>query len=82
MERIEVLKHISEIVRSSLMRQDIIITDTSAVEEIEGWGSLENAMIITALEQDYKIKFKLSELLSWHTIGELADLIIAKVESN
>ncbi len=78
MNKEEIYNHLTDIIRQSLNTPSLMLTPDSTVENTEGWGSLENAMIITSIEQDYNIKFKLSELLSWHTLDELTDLIIKK----
>ena len=53
--------------------------ETTKPDEILGWDSLSNAMIITSIEKEFGIKFKFSDMIAWKTIGELADIVIKKL---
>lgn len=78
MTKQEIIHKIEEIVATSLNHHDFVMTESTKPEEITGWDSMANAMILTAIEQEYGIKFKFSDMIAWHTIGELADIIIKK----
>jgi acyl carrier protein len=51
-----------------------ISRETNA-HDIENWDSLRNIQLITAVETDFKIKFKLRELMAMKNVGDLIDLI-------
>ncbi len=78
MNKQEIIQTIESIVASSLNHHDFVMKEESKPEEITGWDSMANAMILTSIEQEYGIKFKFSDMIAWHTIGELADIIIKK----
>lgn len=80
MERQSILDKLREIIASSVAQPGLVLTEQTSQSDIEGWHSLENAMIITAIEEEYHCRFKLTELLSWKTMGDLIDLIISKQE--
>ena len=79
MDKKEILEKIESIVAVSLNHHDFVMTEESKPEEITGWDSLSNAMILTAIEQEFGIKFKFSDMIAWKTIGELADLVAKKI---
>lgn len=79
MEKKNILEKIETIVSASLSHHDFTMTESTKPEEIIGWDSMANAMILTAIEQEFGIKFKFADMLSWHTVGELADVIIKKL---
>ena len=79
MTKQEIIQKIESIVAASLNHHDFVMKEESKPEEITGWDSLSNAMILTAIEQEFGIKFKFSDMIAWKTIGELADLVAKKI---
>jgi len=79
MDKKEVLEKIETIVAASVNHHDFTITEITIPEDVRAWDSLANAMIITAIEQEFNIKFKFMELSSWKTVDDLADIIIRKI---
>ena len=78
MEKKEILEKIEAIVATSLNYHDFTMTEDTKPEEITGWDSMANAMILTAIEQEYGIKFKFADMLAWKTVGQLAEIVLAK----
>ena len=79
MEKNEVIKKIEEIVATCVNHHDFTMTEATKPDEIVGWDSLSNAMILTTIEKELGIKFKFSDMIAWHTIGELVDIILKKI---
>lgn len=80
MEKKNILEKIETIVAVSLSHRDFTISETTKPEEITGWDSMANAMILTAIEQEFGIKFKFADMLAWKTVGQLADIVRLKTE--
>lgn len=79
MEKNEVINKVEAIVATCVNHHDFTMTEATKPDEIVGWDSLSNAMILTAIEQEFGVKFKFSDMIAWKTIGELADIIIKKL---
>ncbi len=47
------------------------ITATSSPETIRGWDSLRNILLVTVLEERYRVKLTLAELMAMNTVGDL-----------
>ena len=45
------------------------------ISDIGGWNSLVQAIIINDIEEEFNFKFKLRDLVSWKTIGELINTV-------
>lgn len=82
MEKKEILEKIESIVAASLNHHDFMMTEETKPEEITGWDSMANAMILTAIEQEFSIKFKFADMLAWKTVGELSEIVLKKIESS
>lgn len=79
MERKEIFKKIDSIISTSVNHHNFTLTDDTNPADIEKWDSLANAMIITAVQQEFGIKLKFAELMVWKTIGQFVDIIQKKL---
>ena len=52
----------------------------SNASTVDGWDSLAHINLITAIEQEFGIRFALGELESLKNVGEMIDLIRAKLK--
>ncbi len=78
MDKQKVINSIEKIVATCVNHHDFTMSEETKPDEIVGWDSLSNAMILTAIEQEFGVKFKFSDMIAWHTVGELADIVIKK----
>ena len=46
---------------------------------VEGWDSLSNMIIISEVEKQFSINFKLKELNKMKNMGDMLDLIASKL---
>lgn len=63
-----------------------VLKDERALSEVdfnmtdsENMDSIHRVSILTALEEEYDIIFKLKEISSWNTISELASILEKKL---
>lgn len=79
MEKNEIIQRIDAIVAASVNHHSFSLTDNTMPNEVPGWDSLTNAMIISSIEDEFCIKFKFSDMMAWQTVGELADIVNNKL---
>lgn len=70
---------VSNIICRVLKLKENSITRDSSAETVHGWDSLSHIALIIAIESFYRIKFKASEIASLKNVGELVDLVEAKL---
>jgi acyl carrier protein len=66
------------IFREVFERDDLVISRASDAASVVGWDSLIQLHLITAIEQEFRVKFMLSELQSLRNVGEMIDLLERK----
>ena len=57
----------------------LVITRKTTANDVEDWDSLTHMNLVMILEKKYKIKFALGELQTLQNVGDMLDLINAKV---
>lgn len=59
--------------------ETIILRDEMTAEDIEDWDSLTHIQLIEAIEDSFKIKFTLQEIVNLETVGEFVELVEKKI---
>ena len=73
------LSEVQNIMRDVLDEPEIVLTETTTANDVEGWDSLTHIQLIVAIEKHFKIRFNSNEILSWKNIGEMIDAIFSKL---
>lgn len=71
-----VLNAIQDVCRSVFKRDDLQITEATNANDVAEWDSVTNLFLIDQLEQRFKIKFSLMDIMNAQNVGELAQIVI------
>ena len=80
MTREAVFEKLNEVFRDVFEDDDITVDDSTTSADVDGWDSLEHINLINAVEQEFDIKFNMGQILSMKNVGEMADIIISKLQ--
>ncbi len=69
------------VILKQLDLDDFEINDETTAPEVPGWDSLNHVNIITAVEENFKVRFKSFEVLKLKNVGELQKLVDLKLGS-
>lgn len=78
MEIENILKELDTIFRDILKNDNITLNRETTAKDVNGWDSLTNMRLITAIEKHYDIRFGLREILKFKNVGDLCASIQAK----
>ena len=59
----------------------IHVTPKTTADDIEDWDSLEHITLISAVEREFRMKFKMGEISSMKNVGEMASIIAARAKT-
>ncbi len=79
MERKEIIDQLTVIFRKTLNDEILVLSDDMTADDVDNWDSLSHMLLITEIEDDFSIKFKLRELNKMKNIGVLIDIIDSKL---
>lgn len=75
MNREHIFEKLTAVFRDVFDDEDISIGDGTTAADIEGWDSLSHIMLLSAVEDEFNIKFDMKAVHSLKNVGEMADLI-------
>lgn len=78
MEKIEILKRLTEVFDEVFEMENMAINETTTAQDIDEWDSLTNIELIVAVEKKFGIKFKSSDIESLRNVGDLQNLVYMK----
>ena len=80
MTREEVFEKLNEVFRDVFEEDDLTVTDATTAADVDGWDSLEHINLINAIEQEFDIKLNMGQIVSMKNVGEMADIIMSKLQ--
>ncbi|MGB8402252.1 acyl carrier protein [Bradyrhizobium sp.] len=78
MTRDEVLERLTDVFRSIIDDDSIILTDTTTADDIEEWDSLNQIKIILASEQVFGLKLNARKINVLKNVGEMVDYVLSE----
>ena len=69
---------LNKVFRDVFDDDSINVTSKTTAKDIEDWDSLEHITLISAVEREFKMKFKMGEISSMKNVGEMASIVAAR----
>ncbi len=79
MQREDILKKVNEVFKDIFDDESIVVTDETTANDIEEWDSLTHISLIASIEDTFKIKFSLADVVSFKKVGDMIDKIDEKL---
>lgn len=80
MDRETILVRLEEIFRDIFDDPALKISESTNSSDISDWDSLNHINLISAIEKKFQIRFALGELQTLKNVGQMADLMITKLQ--
>lgn len=69
------LETLNRILRGLLDDDTIVLTRETTRDDVRGWDSFTYVSFMAAVEQQFGMKFKVADLESFRTVGEIVDAV-------
>lgn len=79
MKKTETINKLTPVFRKVFSNESLGLTSELTADDVQEWDSLSHMLLISEVENTFSIKFKLKELNKMQNVGDMADLIIAKL---
>ena len=71
----EIYDRLNEVFRDVFDDDEITVNEDTTADDIEDWDSLEHINLISAVEVEFGIRFKMGEVSSMKNVGEMVEII-------
>ena len=78
MNKQNVMNHVQDIFRDVLDNDEIELSDTTTVSDIDEWDSLTHIQLIIAIEKKFNKRISTQQVMEWKNVGEMINFIVAK----
>jgi acyl carrier protein len=79
MERNEILTKLTLIFRRIFNNETLILKNELTANDVDQWDSLTHMLLITGIEEEFAITFKLKELNKMRNVGDMIEIISLKL---
>lgn len=79
MEREEIVQKLTPVFRKVFGDTSLEINDEITARDVENWDSLSHMLLISEVENEFGIKFKLKELNKMVNVGAMIAIINSKL---
>lgn len=81
MSEAEILERVQQVVADQLDQDDVPLSMNTVASAVDGWDSLAHVRIMIAVEEEFGVRFDMSEITSLANVGDLVRLVEAKQPS-
>lgn len=75
----EITEKVTAIFRTVFNQANLEITPATTANDVEGWDSLSHLNMISAVEKEFGVKFKLKDLVKLKNVGDLLTVVQTKL---
>ena len=79
MTRQAIYERLNKVFQDVFDDDSITVGDATTSADIEDWDSLEHINLVSAVEQEFGIKFTMGQVVTMKNVGEMVDIILSAV---
>lgn len=79
MKREEIVEKMTEIFRRVFENDNMVLSDDMTPETVENWVSLTHMKMVTALQENFGVKFSIKDQLNLMRVGDIITLLEEKL---
>ncbi|MCC8192722.1 MAG: acyl carrier protein [Ruminococcus sp.] len=80
MDRQDIIDRLNEVFRDVFDDDEIEVDEETTADDIEDWDSIEHINLISAVESEFGIRFKMGEVSGMNDVGEMISIIEERTE--
>ncbi len=76
----QIYEKLTKIFHEVFTNTDLVLTASLSANDVDNWDSLTHMILISEIENQFEVKFKLKELNKMKNVGDLVEIIESKLE--
>ena len=74
----EIYERLNEVFQDVFDDDSLTVTPNTTASDIEDWDSLSHITLMAAVEDEFRMKFSMKEVVEMKNVGEMVTLIAAR----
>ena len=74
----EIFDRLNDIFRDVFDDDSLTVNELTTAADIEDWDSLSHITLVGAVEDEFRMKFSMKEVVEMKNVGEMAQLVAAR----
>lgn len=74
----EIFDRLNEVFQDVFDDDSITVNENTVAADIEDWDSLSHITLISAVEDEFRMKFSMKEVVEMKNVGEMAAIVAAR----
>ena len=79
MNRNEIIEKLTVVFHEVFNDNSIVLSDEMTANDVEKWDSLTHMLMISTVEEQFGVKFKLKELNKLKKVGDIVEILQEKL---
>ncbi len=75
----QIYEKLTKIFHEVFTNTDLVLTASLSANDVDNWDSLTHMILISEIENQFDVKFKLKELNKMKNVGDLVEIIESKL---
>lgn len=76
----EVYERLNRVFQEVFDDRKLRVNASTTADDVEDWDSLEHITLIAAVENEFGMKFRMSEVSTMKNVGEMAAIVAARAK--
>lgn len=76
----EIYERLSTVFRDVFDDERITVTADTTAADIDDWDSLNHITLISAVEDEFRVRFTMGEVSTMKNVGEMAEIIASRAK--
>lgn len=74
----EIFDRLNEVFQDVFDDDSILVNENTTAADIEDWDSLSHITLVAAVEDEFRMKFSMKEVVEMKNVGEMAAIVAAR----
>ena len=79
MEKSEIIEKITKIFRKTFNEENLVLNEEMTANDVDNWNSLSHMIMISEVEKEFSVKFKLKDLNRLKNVGSLIEIVESRL---
>lgn len=75
-----ILDQMSLIFQEILKKDYLTLTIETTAQDVEGWNSLTNMLLISRIEKEFNIRFTFRDIVRFKNVGDICNAVLTKTK--